>query len=602
MFDETAKFKRSKTNPETLQEQVRQVSQSVQQAVDLLLERQELLRPQAMSLPTSSLENMRWTRKELDTLSKQLIRAQSELNQLRGLAETSALITSTLELSDVLNQVIDRVIELTGAERGYIVLKSETTGELEFRVARGLDRADLADEDFVISRTIVDQVATTGESLLTESAKDDDRFKEGKSIVNLKLLSILAVPLKDQKGETIGVVYCDNSSRVALFREHERNLLQAFANQAAVAIQNARLFEKVRAQLDEISSIRDLMDNVFSSIISGLITLNRNDMITAYNAAAEQIIGVSAMDALGKPLEKVLPLLDDEFREKVEAARQLPAQQQIELEISFQNPETRYWKVKLSALRDGAGLTEGVAMVLDDVTNIKEEEERLREAEAYLPQALIQRLRSLDIDITKVDGEERIISALFADVRGFTSFSEKLEPEALMEIINEYLSRASDAIELFEGVVDKYMGDAVTGLFNTQLNPQEDHALRVVRAAVSMLYDVDALHETLPEDQRLFYGVGIHTGIAVLGSIGSQDRREFSAIGEALEISKLLQENALGGEIILSEATYELVKDYFEFEAMEPRKTKGRTDLAVVYRLTGIRKRSGVVAPVGGSA
>ena len=72
-------------------------------------------------------------------------------------------------------------------------------------------------------------------------------------------------------------------------------------------------------------------------------------------------------------------------------------------------------------------------------------------------------------------------------------------------------------INLFEGVVDKYMGDAVTGLFNTPLNPQSDHALRAVRAALSMVYDVLALHEVLPEDQRLFYGIGIHTGIGGAG-------------------------------------------------------------------------------------
>jgi adenylate cyclase len=175
-------------------------------------------------------------------------------------------------------------------------------------------------------------------------------------------------------------------------------------------------------------------------------------------------------------------------------------------------------------------------------------------------------------------------------VRGFTSFSEKLEPEVLMLIINQYLSVASDAINLYEGVVDKYVGDAVTGLFNTQLNPQTDHALRAVRAALSMKYDVLALHDVLPPEQRLLFGIGIHTGHAVLGNVGSPERREFAAIGDALEFSKLLQENAGKGEIMLSDVTYQQVKDYFDCEALTPGKLKGRTDFTVMYRVNGVKK------------
>jgi PAS domain S-box-containing protein len=597
MFEETARLKRDK-GPDAIREQLRELSQTTTLAFEMLRQRQERLRPLGMTLPTGTLDTLRQMLQQLDRMTSAVKGVHTELSQLRGLAETSALITSALSLSDVLNEVMDKVVELTDAERGYIMLKDEQTGALEFRAARGIDREELSGDEFIISRTVVERVASTGESVLTHNAQDDPRYQGEASIIGFMLRSILAVPLTIQNGEVIGVVYCDNRVREGLFNEHERDLLQAFANQAAVAIQNARLFTAVRAQLAEISELRDLFDNIFTSIASGLITLNRNDIITAYNAAAERIIGVATLDALGTPLEQVLPPIADDFDEHVSSARNLPPQQQIELDLSFEDQLIHYWRVKLTALRDGTGKTEGVAMVLDDLTDTREREARLREAERYLPAPLVSRIRTLDL--TRVGGEERVITALFADVRGFTSFSEKLDPETLMQVINEYLSRASDSIELFEGVVDKYMGDAVTGLFNTQLNPQTDHALRAVRSAVSMLYDVAALHETLPPDQRLFYGIGIHTGNSVLGSIGSPERREFSAIGEALDISKLLQENALGGEIIVSGETYALVSDYFEFEAISPRKVKAETQLQIIYRLIGVKKRSGEVSRVSG--
>src|SRR5690606_15837453 len=142
----------------------------------------------------------------------------------------------------------------------------------------------------------------------------------------------------------------------------------------------------------------------------------------------------------------------------------------------------RFWRLKLTPLLDAAGRSEGVAIVLDDLTDDKQREAQLKAAMRYMP-VPIESMRS--VDITALAGQEREISVVCADVRGFSSFSEGVEPEACMQVINQYLSRASDSIELFEGVVDKYMGDAVTGLFNTQLNPQADHALRAVRAAIS---------------------------------------------------------------------------------------------------------------------
>jgi adenylate cyclase len=225
-----------------------------------------------------------------------------------------------------------------------------------------------------------------------------------------------------------------------------------------------------------------------------------------------------------------------------------------------------------------------VALSLDDLTDQKSREAQLDELRRYVPGALMDNI--LTLDDVNVSGQERTITMISTDVRGFTTFSENLQPEQLMEVINQYLSLASDGINLYEGIVDKYMGDAVTGIFNTQLNPQDDHAIRAVRAAMSIIYDLYALHEIMPEDQRLFYGIGIHTGPAFLGNVGGQNRKEFSALGEAATISKILESNAGRGEVIISEDTYQLVKDAFECEPRKPDKTKGFDDkLKTVYKV-----------------
>lgn len=583
----------NKMNPITLtqttQEQLRQLKQTVAGLSELLRAQQSTLRPYAVGLPNNTLGKVESMNTKMEGLTLELLNRQIELRQLRALAQTTALINSTLDTDSVLTQVMDTVIQLTGAERGYIMLRDQPGGELEFRIARGIDQEQLGREEFIISKSIINEVATTGQPVLTDNARSDPRYQQQESIVGYQLRSILAVPLKVQN-EVIGVVYCDNRALTALFKDSELNMLKAFANQAAVAIQNARLFDAARAQLAEISAARALMDNIFTSIASGLITLDGQDLITLFNPAAEAITGVSAERAHEMYLHEVLPSLAEVLADKLVHVREAGAQEALEVEIELYGGHRRVWNIVMSPLRDADdGQMQGIAIVLDDLTEKKERESQLAQVQRYLPAALVEGMRTADLAM--LAGQEREITVVFADVRGFTSFSELLEPEQLMQIINQYLSVASDAINLYEGVVDKYLGDAVTGLFNTQLNPQDDHAERAVRAAISMVYDVLALHEIMPEETRLFYGIGIHTGLATLGNVGGQERQEFAAIGDAVELSKLLQENAGRGEIIISEATYQHVQDLFECDALEPRKTKGRDDFKVMYRVTGRKKR-----------
>ncbi|MEO8612543.1 MAG: GAF domain-containing protein [Chloroflexota bacterium] len=581
--EETAKFKKA---PSGTNESIRQLSTRVNDLVDLLRAQRDILRGRGMDLPSGALDNLKNLKLQLDKLGQQLGGTMVELSQLRALADTAGVVNSSLDPTEVLNRVMDTVIQLTGAERGYIVLKNRDTGEMEYRVARGIDREQLGKTDFVVSGSIVNEVANTGVPVLTGNAQEDKRFDGRESIVNFQLRSILAVPLK-VRDEVIGVVYCDNRIMVQLFKQHELNLLIAFANQAAVAIENARLFADLTFQLAQVTEARDLMSNIFASITSGVLTLNGDSIVTECNPAAELILGKARHDVVGKLLDESLPSFNGTFHETLQRVKGVGTRELLEVESSM-NGEPHYWNMIMSPLLDSGHEGQGVAIVLDDLTAMRKAETQLGIGRIY-SKIDLEKIRNVN------EFDEREISVLHSDVRGFTTFSEQLEPEELMTIINQYLSLSSDAVNLYDGIVDKYMGDAVTGLYNTQFNPQENHAERAVRAAMSMMYDLFALHEVLPEEQRLFYGIGVHTGAAVLGNVGSQDRKEFAALGDAMDLAKLLQENALGGEVLLSQATFDLVQHIYHCEPVEPRKTKDRTDFTVMYKVLKLKKRTGML-------
>ncbi len=546
-----------------------------------------VLRQRNIQMPTATLERIYYLHQDLESLRQRAAQTYRELEQFRALAEITHLINSSLEQDVVLTEVVDMAIALTGAERGYIMLRDEDD-DMRFYVARDAKRRTLDESKFTVSSTIVTQAAETRQPVVTQDALMDMRFDAQKSIVLHAPRSVICVPLI-YKENVIGVLYADNRRVPNLFGERETALLVAFANQAAIAIQNARMYARVRQALVEITEMKELMDNVLASIASGVITTDTENRVQLYNRAAEHILGVPREKALGQTLMDVLPGVFEGFEAVLERVWRENRQQVVEVEPVLPERGAVNLSLKFTPLQDPAGETYGMAVVVDDLTEIKKRDATLNVVRTYLPPSLLRNIQS--IDSLGLGGDEREISVIFADVRGFTTFSEQLDPQELMTVISRYLMVCSDAIQLYDGIVDKYMGDAIVGLFNTQLNPQTDHAVRAVRTALSMAYDVQALHEVLPPAQRLFYGIGVDTGVAMLGNVGSPSRREFTAIGAPVNFAKSLQENALAGEIIISERTYRLVQDIFSAEPIAPRKLKGHADFHVMYRVTGLRRK-----------
>lgn len=169
---------------------------------------------------------------------------QPSSDRLDLLLRLTQSFNSSLDLDEVLNRVMDEIIEATRAERGFMMLYDTVQSEdtLVFRVARGIDQQTIEDPQFQISRSVVERVASEGQPILTSDAQLDNRFSSRQSIVLLGLRSILCVPLKI-KEKVSGVVYVDNRVQADIFTQADLDLLMAIASSAAIAIENARLYQ-----------------------------------------------------------------------------------------------------------------------------------------------------------------------------------------------------------------------------------------------------------------------------------------------------------------------------------------------------------------------
>jgi class 3 adenylate cyclase len=197
-------------------------------------------------------------------------------------------------------------------------------------------------------------------------------------------------------------------------------------------------------------------------------------------------------------------------------------------------------------------------------------------------------LDQINPDSLQIGGQQRDITVLFADIRGFTSFSEINSPEQLVSVLNRYLAAGVDAVLAQEGTVDKFLGDAVMAWFNAPL-PQPDHTLRAVRAALTLRSAVEKLHAELPPEAHLSFGVGIHYGEAVLGWIGTEKRLEYTAIGDSVNTAKRIQENAARNQILISKEAYERVKEVVQANPYAILHVKGRSGTVDVYEVVGFK-------------
>ena len=327
------------------------LNEQIQALSKLTGQMRDSLQTVRISLPPNTLEGLSNLESRLFQVSKQIGEVEEGRSKLLALASTTEAINSSLELDEVLQIVMDTIIRLTDAERGFLMLK-DPHGEMAIRVARNWEQESLNPSEFAISRTIIQRVMDTCEPVLTTNAQEDPRFGRQESIVAFNLRSILCVPLK-AKNDMIGVIYADNRIRAGIFNEAEKDLLCVFANQAAIAIENARLFASVRHTLAEVTELKNLMDNIFASIASGVLTADIKDQITLCNRAAEFILGQTIGELMGHRLEDVLPSLAGELHPHLEAVRESD-KAMVGLEITHLHPQRgqQDWRLNLSPLKD----------------------------------------------------------------------------------------------------------------------------------------------------------------------------------------------------------------------------------------------------------
>ncbi len=338
--------------------------------------------------------------------------------------------------------------------------------------------------------------------------------------------------------------------------------------------------------LNDFGDMRQMSENIIQSMTSGLMFIEGRDYrIVKFNKAMETIHGIPAENAIGKKIEEVFAHIDgipfDFFYMIMKNLGSLP---RTKFRL-IDRGEVIHRYIKGDTCFNGNGKPVGYMIIVDDITEAEFVKESFGK---YVARQVVEKILSGKGQI-KLQGERQHVTVLFADVRGFTKLAENMEPENVVALLNEYFNMVVDIIFKYEGVLDKFIGDNVMAVFGAPIKSDNDEE-RAVGAAIEIQKEIEKFNmlRRAEGEAPISIGIGINTGEAVVGNIGSEKRMDYTVIGDTVNVADRIQSSALGGEILISAATHEKVKDKFNCSELPAIKVKGRRNPVHVFKVAGI--------------
>lgn len=229
----------------------------------------------------------------------------------------------------------------------------------------------------------------------------------------------------------------------------------------------------------------------------------------------------------------------------------------------------------------------------DELDRRKEEEkERMKEIfKTYLSDEIANLVLSDPEKFLQLGGEKRVVTVMFADLKGFTNLAERYPAEEVVKILNQFFLAMTRVIFLYRGTFDKFIGDAIMAYFGAPMSYPDD-ALRSVKAAVEMQKDFESLREKWKQDgfMNLGLGIGLSTGEVIFGNVGTKRVMNYTIIGDTVNVAQRLEKEASTGQILMSDSTYELTKDGVEAQSLPPQTLKGKREKLIPYVVEGIKE------------
>ncbi len=528
--------------------------------------------------------------RELRSLADALRKMHRASSQMLGISNA---ISAEMQLQPLLRMVVESTSDILDADRSTLFLYDSKTKELWSIVAEGVERP--TELRFPSHQGIAGLVFLSGQTINIQDAYSDGRFNpEIDRRTGYKTRSVLCMQLADRSGKPLGVIQVLNK-KMGRFTDIDEQRLRVFSAQIGVAIRNAQLF-------DEVVRVKNYNEAMLESLHSGIVTTDDRGSIVTANSEALRLFEVRDRPwrILGKELEEFFTAQNAWIAQHAaRVLREGGIDEALDTTLTLHEdeaPRDVSVNVVIQPLNDADERRIGSLLTFEDITT----EKRLRSTMArYISRDVMDKL--MDEGDQALGGTLQIATILFSDIRSFTGFSERNGPQETVRMLNEYFTVMYDQIVHHEGILDKYIGDAIMAVFGAPfVSPQDaDNALSTAVGMIRALRTFNA-DRVARGDEPIGIGVGINTGEVVSGNIGSEKRMDYTVIGDGVNLAARLEgaTKVYSTPILISGFTRQALTASHRLREVDLLQVKGKQEPVAIFESIDARPEDTAAAIV----
>lgn len=507
-----------------------------------------------------------------------------------SIIKASGLLTRDMNYNNLVSVLVEQSLDVTRADLS--VFYGYRENQLQSLYKRG--RWEVAQE-ISLQTPFVEFMEESREAVVVMRRSRNIHFPG--LFLHDEMKSAIALPVFTPDSKS-GILIL-NSRQNNYFDNNRFQFLDSLSKLAAGMLNNARLFNSMKESYKKIESLERYQEGIFTSMTDLLLTLDSDGMLYYANRAAresfqfdENFYGKSYSELFkGKLSAQILKNIQKSMDEGSDypGLNGIYRDRPRSLEMDF--------KLNVSPLKGVRGKRLGTILIFTDETRERElkkkmdiateERRQIKDMFArYLSKDLVNNLIESP-ELVKPGGAEKQATVFFADIRGYTSFSEGKDPAYIIQILNEYFNEAVEKVISNKGYIDKFIGDCIMAAWGVPMTTEEEDARNAVTCALEIqsLIKSKERHFFRGKAEGLKVGIGMHTGYLVAGNLGSSRRMDYTIIGDTVNVAARLEGVAQAGEVIITKSTRDMLGDHFRLEERTPVKVKGKKAPIPIYNV-----------------
>ena len=491
--------------------------------------------------------------------------------ELETLLDITNDLNSFEEIPVLLQEILVKSCAVLNASSGLILIEDDNSNVLNIGADFNIDISALNGIIFNKNKGVIKEINQSRKTLCFKISQDNYFY-------GTNCVYCLIAPLLDKQKLAGAIVLFDKESRkgISPFIDSDSNMLSAIASQAGIAYNNIKLIENIK-------EAKAFNENVMQSIATGVFTTNLMGEINHVNRTAVSILNFDKEYIIGNHYgyifesnEQILELIS-----KCELESITVSESQVQLQF---DEKTTTVNISVSPLLNDFNQPLGTVVALEDLSNINKLKSTFKK---YVSNQIVDQLLENE-DLLSLGGQEQEATILFSDIRGFTSLSENMTPNEVVETLNDYFNQMIEIIFKYNGILDKIIGDELMVIYGVPKSNIQDSE-NAVLTAIEMQEKLIAFNQDrcINLKKPIKVGIGVNSGSVISGNIGSTDQMDFTVIGDSVNLASRLCSSAEAGQIIISDAVWNKIKHLqtFKSKKLSPIKVKGKAKVISIKEI-----------------